>query len=260
MAHEATLLVDRGVPVKGFWGKTVAYFATLCLAVLIAVSIRAAQSSVLHDNVHDSLTDNDNPSLVYLDTLGRAKEALGTCNDVSHRLAPRVYLLGVERCGTRGLYDDMVKHLRALRPMHDTHKKSQKELRYFDTRGTFVSVDEPRAAKPVEFSVWLETHADTCDAVAGELAAVRKGWRGGENRLQFATLKMFTVCNPLPPYPSPRCPYFPEMDAKGTDFKQHLSDTRHKAIDGSQVGLLHSLPGVRLFTWNHTGCHQAVIS
>jgi hypothetical protein len=83
-----------------------------------------------------------------------------------------VFLLGVEKCGTSSLFEDMTASLPALRKMHarvGDHWEQHKEMRYFDTDGRFVNYGAPDLHVGLGWSDWLRGHGDACDAVVGDV-------------------------------------------------------------------------------------------
>ena len=94
------------------------------------------------------------------------------CDARSGHLAPSVFLLGVEKCGTSSLFEDMTASLPALRKMHarvGDHWEQHKEMRYFDTDGRFVNYGAPDLHVGLGWSDWLRGHGDACDAVVGDV-------------------------------------------------------------------------------------------
>ena len=167
MEEGAPLLGERRVKPKGTSVMRVAALAvsalgTAALIAVVGVSVMsarnpgAAREAVSELGAGETVTET-------------ARRALGPMCTEDDRLMPTVFLIGVEKCGTTSLYDDMISHIPALRPMHDDKGAPAKEMRYFDTGGRFVNMLKWNK-DPTPFREWLTRHADTCAAVASSLA------------------------------------------------------------------------------------------
>lgn len=167
MEEGAPLLGERRVKPKGTSVKRVAALAvsalgTAALIAVVGVSVMSARNPGAAREAVSELGAGSGVTEI-------ARRALGPMCTEDDRLMPTVFLIGVEKCGTTSLYDDMISHIPALRPMHDDEGAPAKEMRYFDTGGRFVNMLKWNK-DPTPFREWLTRHADTCAAVASSLA------------------------------------------------------------------------------------------
>ena len=165
MEEGAPLLGERRVKPKGTSVMRVAALAvsalgTAALIAVVGVSVMSARNPGAAREAVSELGAGVTET---------ARRALGPMCTEDDRLMPTVFLIGVEKCGTTSLYDDMISHIPALRPMHDDEGTPAKEMRYFDTGGRFVNMLKWNK-DPTPFREWLTRHADTCAAVASSLA------------------------------------------------------------------------------------------
>ena len=143
----------------------VSALATAALIAVVGVSVLSARG-VTREPISELGTGRQQAGSFVTAT---ARRSLGPMCTEDDRLMPSVFLIGVEKCGTTSLYDDMTAHIPALRPMHDDKGAPAKEMRYFDTGGRFVNMLKWNK-DPTPFREWLTQHADTCGAVADTLA------------------------------------------------------------------------------------------
>ena len=167
MEEGAPLLGERRVKPKGTSVTRVAALAvsalgTAALIAVVGVSVMSARNPGAAREAVSELGAGSGVTEI-------ARRALGPMCTEDDRLMPTVFLIGVEKCGTTSLYDDMISHIPALRPMHDDEGAPAKEMRYFDTGGRFVNMLKWNK-DPTPFREWLTRHADTCAAVASSLA------------------------------------------------------------------------------------------
>jgi hypothetical protein len=164
-AETASLLADGDARARSWTRATVSSVAAIVASA--AFVVLATRPSADSTSARLSLAPGD------ADADAVARSVVDPfCDARSGHLAPSVFLLGVEKCGTSSLFEDMTASLPALRKMHarvGDHWEQHKEMRYFDTDGRFVNYGAPDLHVGLGWSDWLRGHGDACDAVVGDV-------------------------------------------------------------------------------------------